>query len=169
MTIAIINANEDQNQYIGQIHEQYYAKLRHYFLIQISDASEADDCAQETICRFFYFMEDRHWETEAEYIDVYLMRIAGFLCSRKLAKKRSPSAVNPESDEIKSLFNKIRAKAINTCQKMIQLKQFLLGSGTTVEPFLMAGRFERIINFKVRARDFAVICNKLSLFLVSLR
>ena len=92
MKIAAINANEDHVQYIGQVYQEHGARLRHYFLVQLGDTSEVDDCVQETICRFFFFMEDRQWEAETKYISVYLMRIAGLLCSRKLAEKRKQRA-----------------------------------------------------------------------------
>lgn len=89
MRMAIFNASEEHSQYVGQIYQRHYTGLRHYFLMQLGDASEADACVEETISRFFFFMEDRCWEADMEYIPVYIMRIAGFLCSKKLAARRA--------------------------------------------------------------------------------
>lgn len=88
MKIGYIDACEEQSKYVWPIYEEQYQKLYSYFLAQLSNSSEADDCALETIRRLFFFMEDRDWEAESEYISVYLMRIAGFLCSKKLGEKR---------------------------------------------------------------------------------
>jgi hypothetical protein len=94
--------------------------------VQLGDTSEADDCVHETIRRFFFFMEDRNWEAEAEYMNVYLMRIAGLLCSRKLAEKRSRFAGSLVNDGNKSSFNKVRVEAIQTIKERLQFKQFFL-------------------------------------------
>lgn len=109
MTIATINASEDQSQYVGQVYQEQYARLRRYFLTQLGDGDEADKCVHETLRRLFFFMEDRDWEAEAEYVPVYLMRIAGFLCSRKLGEKRAQRAAGVAGGG-ESLFNKIRAE-----------------------------------------------------------
>jgi DNA-directed RNA polymerase specialized sigma24 family protein len=115
MTIASINASEDQNQYVAQVYEEQYARLRRYFLVQLGDSSEADDCVHETMRRLFFFMEERNWEAEAEYIPVYLMRIAGLVCSRKLSEKRSQSA-----------FHKVKLMAIQAIkERMESMKTFL--------------------------------------------
>jgi DNA-directed RNA polymerase specialized sigma24 family protein len=111
MTIATINASEEHSQYIGQVYQKHYARLRHYFLTQLNSASEADDCVQETFRRFFFFMEDRCWEADAKYIHIYLMRIAGLLCSRKLSETRAPHATKADNSRRNSLFNKVRAEA----------------------------------------------------------
>src|SRR5437016_5225667 len=106
MRIATINASEDHSQYVGQVYQEHYARLRHYFLIQLGNASEADDCVHETLRRLFFFMEERDWEAEAEYIFVYLMRIAGGICSKKLGEK-GPQRTSGLGNMHNSLFNKI--------------------------------------------------------------
>lgn len=109
MTIATIEASEDQCQYLGQVYQEQYPKLRHYFARQLGDGPEADECARETIRRLFFFMEDRDWEAEAEYVPVYLMRIAGLLCSRKL---RDRSAAGLLGKERGGFFDRIGAEAV---------------------------------------------------------
>jgi DNA-directed RNA polymerase specialized sigma24 family protein len=126
MKIATINASEEHNQYIGQVYQEHYATLRHYFQTQLDDNSEADDCVHETIRRFFFFMEDRHWETEAEYISVYLKRIAGLLCTRKLVEKKAHHMSGLEHNEHHGLFSKIRTEAIRTIKERIEFRQSLL-------------------------------------------
>jgi DNA-directed RNA polymerase specialized sigma24 family protein len=128
MTIATINASEDQSQYIGDVYQEHGARLRHYFLVQLGDAAEAEDCVQETICRLFFFMEDRNWEAEAEYISVYLMRIAGLLCSRKLSEKSSRRTSSLNKGGKKSLFNKVRTELTETIKHPRELIQFVLTS-----------------------------------------
>ena len=120
MTIATINASEEQSQYAGQIYQEHYARLRQYFLTQLDNASEADDCVQKTMRHLFFFMEDRDWEAEAEYISVYLMRIAGLLCSRKLREKRSQRAAHPVDNTGISLLNKIRTRAVAVVKECIE-------------------------------------------------
>jgi DNA-directed RNA polymerase specialized sigma24 family protein len=123
MTIGTINTSEDHSRYIGQVYQEQYARLQRYFLIQLGDSSEADDCVQETIRRLFFFMEDRNWEAEAEYIPVYLMRIAGLLCSRKLAEKRSQRAASLSNNENNSLFVKIKIEMIKALKERVEFKQ----------------------------------------------
>jgi DNA-directed RNA polymerase specialized sigma24 family protein len=106
--IGNIHASEDQSMYIGQVYQEEYASLRNYFLTQLGDESVADDCAQKTLQQLFFFMEDRDWEAEAKYITVYIWRIAGFLCSRKLCEKRSQRANRVNDYGNKSVFNKVR-------------------------------------------------------------
>jgi DNA-directed RNA polymerase specialized sigma24 family protein len=89
MMINAGSVSEAHSQYIGQVTQEHYARLRHYFLIQLGDASEADECVEETMRHFFFFMEERQWEEETEYISDYLMKIAGLLWSRKVIEKRS--------------------------------------------------------------------------------
>ena len=109
--IGNINASEDQSRYIGQVYQEEYASLRSYFIEQLDDESVADDCAEKTLQLLFFFMEDRDWEAEAEYIPVYVWRIAGFLCSRKLSEKRSPCPVSVNDYGNKSILNKVRITA----------------------------------------------------------
>lgn len=122
MMINAGSVSEDHAQNIGQIYQEYYARLRHYFLIQLGDVSETDECVHETIRLFFFFMEERQWgeEEEAEYIFVYLMRIAGLLCSRKLIEKRSQRIVSF------SLLNKIRTEVAKIIKKRIDFIRFVL-------------------------------------------
>lgn len=118
---ATINVSEEHSQHVGQVYQEHYARLRHYFLTQLGAASEAEDCVRETIRHFFFFMEDRLWE--AEYISVYLMRIAGLICSRKLAEKRLRSANGLKENENRGRFNKIRTQAVRTIKERIEFRQ----------------------------------------------
>lgn len=76
-----------QSQRVGQVYGKYYPRLKRYFLRQLGDPSEADDCVRETVYRFFDFMRRRRWEEEAEYVPVYLMRTACIVCSENLSRK----------------------------------------------------------------------------------
>jgi DNA-directed RNA polymerase specialized sigma24 family protein len=125
-TIATSDSSANYDQYIEQVYETHYARLRHYFLRQFGSTSEADVCVEETICRFFVFMKNRRWEEEVEYLPVYLMRIASTLCLAKLEEKKSQCADRLEGNEKKSPFDKIRAEAIQACKERIQFKQFIL-------------------------------------------
>jgi hypothetical protein len=126
MTITTIDADEDHSQYVGQVYQEHYPRLRHYFLVQLGDPSEADDLVQETMRHFFFFMEDRHWEGEAEYVPAHLMKIAGLLCSRKLAEKRSRRAADLGDIESNGLLNKIRAEAVRTIKERMEFKRVVL-------------------------------------------
>lgn len=126
MTIDTINASENHSQHVAQVYQEQYARLRHYFLVQLGDGSEVEDCIQETLRRFFFFMEDRDWETEAEYLSVYIMRIAGLLCSRRLREQRTnctPHCGNKSN----YLLNKIRAEAHRTIKERIEFMKIFLG------------------------------------------
>lgn len=126
MTFETINASEDQSQYVAQIYQQHYARLQHYFLIQLGSVAEAENCIHETISRFFFFMEERDWEAEAEYIPVYLMRIAGLLCSRKLSEKRSRGLSRFDYDRHRNLLNRIREEALATMKERIEFIRSIL-------------------------------------------
>jgi DNA-directed RNA polymerase specialized sigma24 family protein len=126
MTISTINSSEEHSQHIGQIYREYYARLRRYFLAQLGNASEADHCAQETIRCFFFFMEDRCWEADAEYIPVYLMRIAGFLCSRKLAEKRLRRSNSLDCSENNNLFNKVKNEVVQAINEFTSFRYLFL-------------------------------------------
>lgn len=126
MNLAIINAGEDQSPYVPQVYQQHYARLRHYFLSQLGNTLESEDCVHETISRFFFFMEERDWEAEAEYIPVYLMRIAGLLCSRKLSEKRSQRSTALGHDGHRGLFDKIREEALKTMKERMRLIRSVL-------------------------------------------
>lgn len=126
MRMAIINASEEHSQYVGHVYQQHYARLRHYFLAQFSDVSEADACVQETINRFFFFMEERCWEADAEYIPVYLMRIAGFLCSKKLAERSSLHRNRPGWRAVAGLLDKLGREVIQPIKARIEFTRLLL-------------------------------------------
>jgi DNA-directed RNA polymerase specialized sigma24 family protein len=125
MTTATINVSYDHSQYVEQVYDKHSARLKYYFLRQIGDVSEAEDCAQETLCRFFVFIGRRQWEKEVEYIPVYLMRIAGLLCLERLAEKKSQCADSVDEHERSSLPDKIRDDAIRSIKERLQLKQRL--------------------------------------------
>lgn len=119
MRIAAIDVGEEHSQYVGHVYQEHYAKLRDYFLTQFNSASEADACVQETISRFFFFMEDRCWEADAQYVPVYLMRIAGLICSKKLAAKHARSK-RPGSDVVFKLFNKISNEVVQIIEERVE-------------------------------------------------
>lgn len=123
MTIADIDASDDQCQYVGQVYEEQYARLRRYFLRQLGDGPEADECARETVRRLFFFMEDRDWEAESEYIPVYIMRIAGLLCSRRLRERGSR---RPGEGGHDGFFNGIGAVAVAAVMERVGLARLLL-------------------------------------------
>jgi DNA-directed RNA polymerase specialized sigma24 family protein len=125
MTIATINASEDQSQYVAEVYQRHYERLKRYFLTQLGDASQADDCVHETVRHLFFFMEDRDWEAEAEYIFVYLMRIAGSICSKRLGElgPRRTDGLNNVRD---SLFNKVRTEAIATMKERVEFIRAVL-------------------------------------------
>jgi DNA-directed RNA polymerase specialized sigma24 family protein len=131
MKTGTINASNDHSTYIKHVYENHYPKLQHYFLRQIGNTSEAHDCVQETICRFFIFMEGRQWEKEAEYMLVYLMRIASTLCLEKLAEKKSQCADNLDNEN-NSLFNNIKGEAIQSIKERLQLEQLFQRSKEAV-------------------------------------
>jgi hypothetical protein len=124
MSITTINVSEEQSQYVGQVYEEHYARLRRYFQLQLSDTPEADAGVQETLRHFFFFMEDRCWEAEAEFIDVYIMRIAGAVCSRRLARKRVRLTNAPM---IESLFYRLTHEVLKPIQVGMALKQLFSG------------------------------------------
>lgn len=126
MRIATINTSEDQSQYVGQVYQQHYARLRHYFLTQLGDASEAEDCVHETIRRLFFFMEERDWEADKKYIPVYLIRIAGLLCSKRLGEKRARRSAVPSYNARRGLFNKIRTAAVEAMKERVEFIKSIL-------------------------------------------
>jgi len=128
MRITSINAGEEHSRYFGQVYQEHYARLRNYFLTQLSDASEADDCVEETIRRFFFFMEDRCWEADAEHIPVYLMRIAGgILCSIKSAKRaRRKRSLGVR--EAGGLFAKVKSEVIQPLRERLEFRHLFLGA-----------------------------------------
>lgn len=126
MMLANFNVSEDHSQYVGQVYQKHYARLRHYFLTQLGDVREAEGCVNETFRHLFFFMEDRDWEAEAEYIFVYLMRIAGLLCSRKLGEMRSQHAAELYGNGRNSLFNKVRAEVAGVMKERSEFIRSIL-------------------------------------------
>lgn len=126
MTVQTVNAGEDQTQYVAQIYQEQYARLLRYFLRQLGNAAEAEACVQETIRRLFYFMEDRDWESESEYVPVYLMRIAGLVCSRKLREGRSKLQERFDRNAGRGLLNRIRTEAVETVKERIEFVRRIL-------------------------------------------
>jgi hypothetical protein len=124
--LAAINASEEQSQYLGQFYEEYYARLRSYFQLQLGDASEADDCVQETLRHFFFFMKDRCWEAEVKLINFRLRMIAGGVCSKKLAKKRARLANGSGRQEKESLLDKIMREVLWPIRSRMEFKQMFI-------------------------------------------
>lgn len=125
MRLANFNVSEDHSQYVGQVYQEHCARLRHYFLTQLGDVREAESCVNETFRHFFFFMEDRDWETEAEFIRVYLMRIAGRICSRRLGELGPRRTANLNSMR-ETLFNKVRTEAIATMKERLEFIRAVL-------------------------------------------
>jgi hypothetical protein len=130
MRISTINAGEEHSQYFGQVYQEHYAGLRHYFLTHLGNASEADACVQETINYLFFFMEDRCWETDVENVPVYLMRIAGgLLCSKKLDGKTVYHKNSLGDNVPNGLFAKIRNEVIQPIKARIEFMWLFLRVG----------------------------------------
>lgn len=120
MSIATHRGGAEPGQHVEQVYDGHHARLRHYFLRQIGDRSEAEACVQETFGRFFLFIKRRQWEQEAPYIPVYLMRIAGLLCLEKLTEKgplRAESLDEPARDAASGWT---RDEAIRSIRKRLQ-------------------------------------------------
>ncbi|HWS87272.1 MAG TPA: hypothetical protein VN282_09925 [Pyrinomonadaceae bacterium] len=135
MTITTVHASEDQSRHVGRVYQENYARLRRYCLAQLGDESEAEQCIHETMRRFFFFMEERDWEAEEEFIPVYLIRIAGLLCVRKLGEKRARRPAGTERDARGGLFDKVRAEAVETMKERIGfIKSILRPAGVEGRP-----------------------------------
>lgn len=126
MTIATINATEEQSQYIGQVYQDYSARLRDYFLPQLGNVSETDEYVEKTLRQFFFFMENRCWELETEYIPVYLMRIAGSLCSKRLAEKSMQRSNTLSRAQNSRLFRKVKNEALRITDEIAEFGQLFL-------------------------------------------
>jgi hypothetical protein len=118
-----MSASGEYSLYIGPIYQRYNARLRSNFLSLLGDEREADECLQETLRCFFFFMQDRCWESEAKLIDVYLMRIAGAVSSRRLARQRARLV---EAGAKERVLEKLRREIIKPLQAHAALKQLLL-------------------------------------------
>jgi hypothetical protein len=98
--------------------------------MQLGDASEADACVQDTIRCCFFFMEDRCWEADAEYVPVYLMRIAGGLCSKNLAERKALHKNWLGWREVAGLLNKIRRRVVQPIKERAEsIRLFLRAQG----------------------------------------
>lgn len=126
MTIVNIEASEDQGHYVAKVYQEQYERLRHYFLTQLGDEAEAERCIEEAMRRLSFFMEERDWEAEAEYIPVYVMRIAGLLCSRKLGEKIRRSAARGGEGK-RGLFDKVRAEVVRGFKERVEFMKVFLG------------------------------------------
>jgi hypothetical protein len=127
MRITTINTGEEHSQYVGQVYQEHYAGLRHYFLTQLDNPSEVDAYVEETLRYFFIFMEDRCWETDVEHMPAYLMRIAGGLfCSKKLAGKRTQGRHKLDDSAANRLFKVIRNEVIQPIKERLEFRQIFL-------------------------------------------
>lgn len=127
MRVAVINGVEEHSRHIGQVYQEHYARLRHYFQAQLRGAAEADACVHETIRRFFIFMEDRCWEEDEEYVPIYLMRIAGgLLCSKKSAAAALRRRSGLCGGKAGHLFCKIRNEVFRPAKELLASVQLFL-------------------------------------------
>jgi DNA-directed RNA polymerase specialized sigma24 family protein len=126
MTTGTMSASGEYTRYIGQIYQGYNARLRGNFLALLGNASDADECVQETLRHFFYFMKDRCWESDVKSIDAYLMRIAGGVGSKKLAEKRAQREDSLGRHENDSLLDKVRREVFQPIQERVKFKQLFL-------------------------------------------
>jgi hypothetical protein len=101
MSVATINASEEQSHYVGHVYQEHYARLRNYFLLQLGDTAEVETCVQETFPHFFFFMAERCWEAEAERIHDHFMKMAGLIKARKLAAHAAPRRQRPVAAPLK--------------------------------------------------------------------
>lgn len=132
MNTATMSASGEYSIHIGQVYLRYNTRLRSNFLSQLGDEAEAEECLQETLRHFFFFMQDRCWESEVELIDVYVMRIAGAVCSRRLARKRALPAAAPER-----LLDRLGHKMFKPVHAGVVLNQlFLRAFGSATHPRL---------------------------------
>lgn len=123
MNTGTLSASSEYSLYIGPIYQRYNARLRRNFVSLLGDEREADECLQETLRRFFFFMQDRCWESEAKLIDTYLMRTAGAVSSRRLARQRARLA---EAIAKEGVLEQLRREIIKPLQTYSALKQLLL-------------------------------------------
>lgn len=124
MITATMNVDHDLERYIDQVYEKQHAGLLRYFRVQLGNISEAEDCVQETIYRFFLFMKGRCWDKEMEYISVRLMKRAGILCMEKLREKQPQSMHSLDDSKSPDSFNEIKAAAINSIKERLRVSEF---------------------------------------------
>jgi hypothetical protein len=119
------NVSEDHGNRFAQVYLENHSRLKRYFLSQLGDGPEVDDCIEETMRHFSFFMEDHDWEVGTEYIPIHLMVIAGGVCTRTLGEKRTSSSA-VFGNESHSLFNKVRAEATRAIKERIELMKLFL-------------------------------------------
>mgnify|MGYP001143766971 CR=1 FL=1 len=128
MSVATLNDNAWRGLDAGQFYQEHYARLRHYFLMQLGDTSEANDCTQETLRYFFFFMEDRCWAREAQHIPVYLMRLAGSVCTSRLAERGARRKKRHGLQKARGLFGKLRNEVARPLGDWKGLGRLVLGA-----------------------------------------
>lgn len=132
-----MSAGGDDSGRVGTIYLTYHAKLRGNFLPVLGDASEADECVRETFRHFFYLMKERGWESDAKKRDRYLMRIAGGVCSRRLAEKTRRRASALARVEQESLLDKLRREVLRPAEQLAHPRQlFVRAFGFVRQPRL---------------------------------
>jgi hypothetical protein len=133
MNTGTMSASGEYSLYIGPIYQRYNARLRSNFLSLLGDEREADECLQETLHCFFFFMQDRCWESEAKLIDIYLMRIAGAVSSRRLARRRARVA---KAGAKEGVLEQLRRTIIRPLQARAAFKQLIGTFGGLRQPSL---------------------------------
>jgi hypothetical protein len=126
MAMGTMEACDEYSRHVGLIKQRYGAKLRRNFLSQLGDASEAEACWQETLRYFLLFMEDHCWEPDEKLTRVYLLRLAGAVCSRRLAEKRLRCASGCGRWEGESALDKIVRELIQLARWRVEFKQLFL-------------------------------------------
>lgn len=98
--MSMINTNDGapHGRQVKEVYEIHYPRLKRYFLRQFGDASVADDCIRETVCRFFDFIRGLEWREVSKYLFVYLMPVARDVCFERLARE-ARAAAGDEEDE----------------------------------------------------------------------
>lgn len=123
MVEAAIYPDDDHIRFVEHVYEKQHARLLRYFWVQLGDISEAEDCIQETIYRFFLLMVGRCWSNEMEYISVRLMKLAAILCMEKLAETKLQDVDSLDDSEHPDGFNKIRDAAICSIKERLRVTQ----------------------------------------------
>lgn len=123
-----IYAGEEHSQHVGQVYQEHCAMLRGYFMKHVGKGAEADALVRETVSRFFLFMEERDWESYAEDVPDYLMKIAGGVLFSESARgmlarrKNRPGVKGPGG-----LLRVLRVGVARSLQEGVRWGQSLLG------------------------------------------
>ncbi|HEX8146543.1 MAG TPA: hypothetical protein VF591_04990 [Pyrinomonadaceae bacterium] len=120
--MATSNVGDDYGARVGQVCDEHYARLRHYFLTQLGSAPEADYCVRETIYRFFVFARGRRWEELAEHVPGCVMRTAALLCSEKLEERRRLADARRDDDSENALRG-MAEEAARAVQERLRFRQ----------------------------------------------